>query len=76
MVGQGHPMTPAKKVATTKGKRPVGIPGDRYRVDQKGALYWVVDAKTGTVMAGPFRSRPNAQQRADQLERTVSQPRK
>jgi hypothetical protein len=68
-------MTPAKKVAT-KGKRPVGIPGDRFRVDQKGTLFYVLDAKTGTVMAGPFRSRPNAQQRADQLERTVPQPRR
>jgi hypothetical protein len=53
----------------------VGLPGDRYRVELRGASYWVIDAATGGVMGGPWavrngRARERAQERADMLNMT------
>jgi hypothetical protein len=59
----------AKKDTKSKG-RTVGIPGDVYRVQVKGNQYFVVNADTRMTVAGPYKSRDAAQQRADQLERT------
>jgi hypothetical protein len=49
--------------------REVGIPGDLYRVEIKGRWYYVVNSKTRVIMAGPFDTRAQAQEVADQRER-------
>ena len=53
----------------------VGIPGDKYRVELRGASFWVINADTGGVMGGPWRmrdgrAREKAQERADMLNMT------
>jgi hypothetical protein len=56
---------------TKKGKRPAGIPGDRFRVQLKGNQYYVINQATGLTVAGPFKTRAAAQKRSDTLERTA-----
>lgn len=48
-----------------------GIAGDRYVVELRGTAYYVVDARTGGFMGGPYRTREAAQSRADALQQTV-----
>jgi hypothetical protein len=57
------------KTTKTKG-RTVGIPGDVFRVQLKGNQYFVVNADTRLTVAGPYKTRDQAQKRADELERT------
>lgn len=35
----------------------VGLPGDKYRVELRGATYWVTSADTSAVMGQPWRMR-------------------
>lgn len=42
----------------------------RYQVQIKGNLYYVINTANGMTVAGPYESRIAAQDRADQLERT------
>ena len=63
---------PAGRTVNQTERTPVGIPGDRYRVEVRGASLWVIDAATGMVMGGPWRlrdggAREKAQERADML---------
>jgi hypothetical protein len=43
----------------------------RYQVEIKGRRYYVRDTKRGATVAGPFKNRPRAQEKADELERTM-----
>jgi hypothetical protein len=44
--------TAKKTTKATKTKQPIGIPGDKFRVEQKGTQFFVLDATTGTTVAG------------------------
>ena len=59
--------TKAKK----KPQRPAGIPGDKYVVQIKGRWYYVINTHTKLIAAGPYNTRPEAQEVADQRERTA-----
>ena len=54
-----------------KARRPAGPAGDRYVVEIRANAFYVVDAKTGVIVGGPYRQRHDAQARADAWQRTV-----
>ena len=79
MVGRASewPRRSAMKTRDRHESREVGIPGDKYRVELRGASYWVINADTGAIMGGPWqlragsaKPREKAQERADMLNRT------
>ena len=53
-------------------RTPHGIAGDRYVVELRGNAYYVLDAKTGGIVGGPYRTREAAQSRSDALQQTVT----
>jgi hypothetical protein len=63
----------ARQTKPKKEQRRYGIPGDVYRVELRGQrLYFVIDARNGGIMGGPYSNRDQAQGRADQLNLTVT----
>jgi len=61
----------ARSPVTKKAGRKVGIPGDIFRVEIKGNSFYVINAATKVIMAGPYQDREAAQKRADALQRTA-----
>jgi hypothetical protein len=55
-----------------KSEKKYGIPGERYVVELRGNLYYILDALNGGIMGGPFSNRDQAQRRSDQLNLTVT----
>jgi hypothetical protein len=55
---------------------PVGIPGDKFQVERRGAMYYVIDSRTLGIMAGPYNYRQLAQHRADELNVTFREARR
>lgn len=58
-------------VGAQKAKTADGPAGDRYVVEVRANAFYVVDAKTGVIVGGPYRQRHDAQARADAWQRTV-----
>jgi hypothetical protein len=62
-----------QRAKAKKEEKRYGIPGERYVVELRGQhLYYVVDARNGGIMGGPYSNRDQAQRRADQLNLTVT----
>ena len=45
-----------KKTREKTKSKAVGIPGDTYRTEIKGNLYYVVNSKTRVTVAGPYKT--------------------
>jgi hypothetical protein len=76
MVGATAPGTVRampRRAAKRTDRTPVGIPGDQYVVELRGtSSYYVLDARNRGIMGGPYRTREQAQSRADMLNLTRS----
>jgi hypothetical protein len=53
-----------------------GIAGDRWVVERRGAMYYVIDARTLGISAGPYNDRQLAQHRANELNVTFREARR
>jgi hypothetical protein len=69
-------MVGKEAVASWRQHHDVGIPGDRWRVERRGAFWFVIDARTLGISAGPYNERARAQRRADELNVTFREARR
>jgi hypothetical protein len=65
---------------TVPSKRPrrheVGVAFDRWVVEKRGAYWFVIDARTLGLTAGPFNDRDRAQREADRWNVTFREARR